>query len=147
MKNGSQVLVPTQTFTSLSAADTYFTDDPLALGTINGNARLTLTYTLTETGTGGVAISYLVAYTSTPSASPTGTPALEGPSRIARIGATDLRERFFIAGDHGPAVAAVLADFNAHYAAMNRAPAEASPRVAERVGEERLRELIKHDHR
>jgi hypothetical protein len=51
----------TKTFTSLSAAQTYFTDDPVSLGDITGAVDLKLTYTLTAAAAQGAGISYLIA--------------------------------------------------------------------------------------
>jgi hypothetical protein len=51
----------TKTFTSLSAAQTYFTDDPVSLGNITGAVDLKLSYTLTAAAAQGAGISYLVA--------------------------------------------------------------------------------------
>jgi hypothetical protein len=51
----------TKTFTSLSAAQTYFTDDPVSLGHITGSTDLILTYKLTATAPEGAGISYLLA--------------------------------------------------------------------------------------
>jgi hypothetical protein len=51
----------TKTFTSLSSAQTYFTDDPVALGNLTGATDLTLNYKLTASTPEGAGISYLVA--------------------------------------------------------------------------------------
>jgi hypothetical protein len=51
----------TQSFSTLSKAQTYFTDDPVILGNLTGPIDLTLTYKLTANAPEGAGISYLVA--------------------------------------------------------------------------------------
>ena len=46
VKNGATSLL-SDNFTSLSAAQNFFTDDPFSLGSLNGNVDLTLDYSLT----------------------------------------------------------------------------------------------------
>jgi hypothetical protein len=58
-EGGSALL--TKTFTSLSAAQTYFSDDPVSLGDITGPIDLKLTYKLTGAAAEGAGISYVVA--------------------------------------------------------------------------------------
>jgi hypothetical protein len=51
----------TQSFSTLSKAQTYFTDDPVILGNLTGPIDLTLTYKLTANAPEAAGISYLVA--------------------------------------------------------------------------------------
>jgi len=51
----------TQSFSSLSKAQTYFTDDPVILGNLTGPIDLTVTYKLTANAPEGAGITYLVA--------------------------------------------------------------------------------------
>jgi hypothetical protein len=57
---GSTTLL-SKSFTSLSSAETYFTDDPVSLGNITGAVDLTLTFSLTASTAEGAGISYVVA--------------------------------------------------------------------------------------
>jgi hypothetical protein len=57
--NGSTTLL-SKTFSTLSAAQSYFTDDPISLGTLTGNLNLTVTTKLTATGSNGVATDFLI---------------------------------------------------------------------------------------
>jgi hypothetical protein len=51
-----------QSFTSLTSADSYFTDHALNLGTFSGNTRLTLTFALNSSAANqGADFSYLLA--------------------------------------------------------------------------------------
>jgi hypothetical protein len=50
-----------KSFTSLSTAETYFTDDPVSLGDLSGAVALKLTFKLTASTAEGAGISYLVA--------------------------------------------------------------------------------------
>jgi hypothetical protein len=60
VKEGTTSLL-TKTFTSLSAAQSYFTDDPVSLGDITGTTDLILSYKLTAAVPEGAGISYLLA--------------------------------------------------------------------------------------
>ena len=51
----------TKSFSTLSQAHAYFTDDPVVLGNFTGPIDLTLTYKLTANAPEGAGISYLVA--------------------------------------------------------------------------------------
>jgi hypothetical protein len=51
----------TKSFSTLSQAQAYFTDDPVVLGNLTGPIDLTLTYKLTANAPEGAGISYLVA--------------------------------------------------------------------------------------
>jgi hypothetical protein len=51
----------TKSFSTLSQAQAYFTDDPVVLGNLSGPIDLTLTYKLTANAPEGAGISYLVA--------------------------------------------------------------------------------------
>jgi hypothetical protein len=60
VKDGAATLL-SHGFSSLSAAEKYFTDDPLSLGTLSGNVDLTITYKLTAKTPEGAGISYVLA--------------------------------------------------------------------------------------
>ena len=62
VKDGSTV-VAKDTFSTLSSAETFFTDAPLApkgLTELTGTVDLTLSYTLTTSGGGGAGITYVL---------------------------------------------------------------------------------------
>ena len=60
VQNGATSLL-SKTFTSLTAAQTYFNDDPLALGNLVGAVSLKETISVTEKTAGGIGVSYVVA--------------------------------------------------------------------------------------
>ena len=60
VQNGATSLV-SKTFTTLTAAQTYFNDDPLALGNLVGAVSLKETISVTEKTAGGIGVSYVVA--------------------------------------------------------------------------------------
>jgi len=60
VQNGATSLL-SKTFTTLAAAQTYFNDDPLALGNLVGAVSLKETLSVTEKAAGGVGVSYVVA--------------------------------------------------------------------------------------
>ncbi len=57
--DGSTTLL-TKSFTSLTSAKTYFTDDPVSLGSLSGKANLTVSYKLTADAAEGTGITYVV---------------------------------------------------------------------------------------
>lgn len=67
VKNGATTLLSDK-FTSLSAAQKFFTDDPLSLGTFKGSVDLTLSLQVTANKIEGTGISYVVADSAAPAA-------------------------------------------------------------------------------
>jgi hypothetical protein len=60
VKEGATTLL-TDSFTSLAAAQTFFTDDPVSLGKLSGPVDLTLSYQLTANQAEGAGISFVLA--------------------------------------------------------------------------------------
>jgi hypothetical protein len=63
--NGSTALL-SNTFTSLSSAQAFFTDNSYSLGVLNGDVDLTLIYSLTSNSDAGANISYIIGFSTAP---------------------------------------------------------------------------------
>jgi hypothetical protein len=113
---GSTTLL-TKTFTTLSSAETYFTDDPVALGNLTGSADLTLNFKLTASTPKGAGISYLVAD------GPVGGDAVPAASmNVARLAASP-RDTLVMGSNHSSGLSGVLWRFDsAAVGAGNGAP-------------------------
>ncbi len=123
VSEGKKTLV-TDTFTSLSAAETYFTDDPISLGKVKGAVDLTFSFSLTANTAEGAGISYVIA--DEPLA---GTPAsiqgqTGGRERIGRLDQLSeiARPAVYLEGSRGIGLEAALAGFNANYAGATALP-------------------------
>jgi hypothetical protein len=140
VSEGQKTLV-TDTFTSLSAAETNFTDDAMPLGKMKGAVDLTISLSLTATSAEGAGISYVLA--DEPSA---GTSA-------ATQGQTGDRERFgtvnppiemarnplYLEASDGTRLETAIEKFNAKYARTAILPkAELPARPAAMLKELRL---------
>ncbi len=103
MKDGSTTLL-SRGFTSLSAAQKFFADDPLSLGTLSGNVDLTISYKLTATAPEGAGISYVLADHA-------------GTATVAKAATQPaaIREPRF----HGVLVPSLLAGINAELASLS----------------------------
>lgn len=67
VKDGATTLLSDK-FTSLSAAQKFFTDDPLSLGTFKGSVDLTMSLQVTANKIEGTGISYVLADAAAPAA-------------------------------------------------------------------------------
>jgi hypothetical protein len=83
-----------KSFTSLSAAQTYFTDDPVSLGDLSGAVDLKLTFKLTASAVEGAGISYLVA--DAPASTAVTTSVHPVLWTLASAAAADARSRSFL---------------------------------------------------
>ncbi len=113
--NGTKSLV-TKTFTTLSAAQTYFTDDPvIQIQPQTGPVDLSMSFKVTGTKVGGAGISYLWAEAPT---APSGAAKLAGNVRILQP-------------DRGPELMQRLAaiNFNLSSPGIARPLSRASPGV------------------
>jgi len=63
--NGAVTLL-SDSFTSLAAAQTFFTDDAQPLGALTGNVDLTVSYVLTASSTEGSGIGYVIGVAAVP---------------------------------------------------------------------------------
>ena len=132
---GSTTLL-TKTFTSLSSAQTYFTDDPVSLGDITGDVDLKLTYKLTASATLGAGISYLVADAPV-------TDAVHAPGNITPL-APSPHQTLMIGSGHSPGLASVLWRFDS----ADVGAGQYAPKSLVRVPEQhRAAELLKALHR
>jgi hypothetical protein len=122
--DGAATLLPTRTFTSLSAAETFFTDDPVSLGNITGAIDLTLNFKVIATAPKGVGISYVVAEA-----------PVAGIKRANTHAPFESRahpdERLMIGSDHLSELTVALAKFNLRYAATKPNAANVLPQLVD----------------
>ncbi len=87
VKNGGTTLL-SDTFSNLSAAQSFFTDTQHSLGNLNGNVDLSLNYRLTANAVRGAGISYIIGMA---------TPAVPEPGEwllfLVGLGVLGLKER------------------------------------------------------
>jgi hypothetical protein len=150
VKEGAATLLA-EAFTTLSAAQTYFTDDAISLGKITGAVDLTFSYSLTASLAMGAGISYVVA--DEPSSAGAAKSVVAGAARFAHSGELDRfgtvpGERLFLTSRHAADLRAILTDFNAGYQraaiASNRT---LTSLAAQARPEERLGELVRRQRR
>jgi hypothetical protein len=98
-------------FTSLSAAQTFFTDDPIALGNLTGAVDLTLTYKLVANAPEGAGISYVIA---------------DAPDGAGS-------KRWIVGPDHSAELSAMLEDFNRSASRAQGVRTGAAPPFSHRV--------------
>jgi hypothetical protein len=101
-------------FVNLAAAKTFFTDDPLSLGTITGNVAVTLSFQLTATKVMGAGISYALADAPGAIDAPADTSLAEMHEIAPRASEPAILESI-----HGSDLAAALERFNARYTAAD----------------------------
>jgi len=128
----------TKTFTTLSAAQTYFSDDPVSLGDITGAVDLKLTYKLTANAAEGAGISYLVAD------APVGGDGVPGDTIADARAQAHPHQTTMIGSKHSPGLFTILWKFDAADAATG----QDAPKFLLRIPEQRrVAQLAKGQHR
>ncbi len=125
LSDGSATLLSDK-FTSLSAAQAFFTDDAISLGKLTGAVDLTLTYKLVANAPEGAGISYVIA---------------DAPSGAGS-------KRWITGPDHSAEFSAMLDDFNrSHAAALGVRTGAAAPFSRRIRPAEFFKDMIKRAHR